>query len=525
MIQFSRMKIFLVLFVSFLGFAYAYPNLAGSDNRGWMQENLPAFFPQKTINLGLDLQGGAHLLINVDMEEVYRNRADNFITSGRSLLRDERIGVRSASVTSDFNVNFILRDASDGEKARSILRGLEEGLEIKEGSQPDQIMLIVPEAKQLEVRSQTIDQSIEVIRRRIDETGTLEPIIQRQGKERILLQVPGLQDTTRIKKLLVETGQLGFHLVDERSTRSQRQRAGAKLLPYQNEAQIEKLGVKKRPMITGDMLETAQAGFTEGTPTVTFRLNTLGAKRFCEVSGDNVGRPFAIVLDEKVLSAPVLREPICGGVGQISGRFTVEEVNNLSLLLRAGALPASLRFVEERTVGPSLGADSVEAGKKASMLALTAVVIFMILIYGLFGLFACVALSVNVALIFAVLSGLQATLTLPGIAGIVLTIGMAVDANVLIFERIREEYQAGRSLMSAIDSGYSRAMATIMDANITTLIAAFLLYSFGTGPIKGFAVTLGVGILTSLFSAIMVTRLMVVTWLLKGSKKSELPLA
>jgi preprotein translocase subunit SecD len=274
------------------------------------------------------------------------------------------------------------------------------------------------------------------------------------------------------------------------------------------------------------MLTNAQAAFQEGQPLVTFRLNGLGARKFCKVTSDNSGNPFAIVLDDIVLSAPRINEPICGGSAQISGSFTVEEASQLALLLRAGALPTELYVVEERSVGPSLGADSVEAGKKASIVGLILILVFMAVAYGTFGVFADIALIVNMALIFAVLSGLQATLTLPGIAGIVLTIGMAVDANVLIFERIREELRSGKAIMAAVDSGYSRAMTTIVDSNVTTLIAAVLLYAFGTGPVKGFAVTLAVGIMTSFFSAIMVTRLFVVLWLKNknNAKRKELPI-
>lgn len=525
MIQFSRWKVIFVLLICFLGLAYAFPNISGNDTRQWMQNNLPSWMPSKTVNLGLDLQGGAHLLLNVEIEDVYKEAIDNYIDAVRVTLREEKIGLVSAVKTDEYGVLVNLRRPDRAEEARAALRSIEEGYIVEEGDEPSQIRAFMTDDAQREILNRTISQSIEVIRRRVDETGTREPIIARQGEQRILLQVPGVQDTSEIKELLGKTAVLGFHLVDERSTRLQRRRPGAKLLPFADETRSDQIGVKRRAMITGDMLESAQATFVEGSPAVSFRLNTLGAKRFCDVSSENVGRPFAIVLDDQVLSAPVIREPICGGVGQISGNFTVEEVTNLSLLLRAGALPAELTFAEERTVGPSLGADSVEAGKNASIVALAAVVVFMMLVYGMFGAFACVALSVNIALIFAMLSGLQATLTLPGIAGIVLTIGMAVDANVLIFERIREEYQGGRSLMSAIDSGYQRAMATIIDANLTTLIAATLLYAFGTGPIKGFAVTLAIGILTSLFSAIMVTRLLVVTWLLKGKRKTELPLA
>ena len=284
----------------------------------------------------------------------------------------------------------------------------------------------------------------------------------------------------------------------------------------------QKVTVDRRALITGEMLENAAPAFEQGRPVISFRLDNTGARRFCDVTRKNVNKPFAIVLDDLVLSAPVIREPICGGQGQISGGFSVQEANDLALLLRAGALPAPMAVVEERTVGPSLGADSVEAGKKASVIGLLLVLVFMAASYSLFGVFANVALAVNVALIFAVLSGLQATLTLPGIAGIVLTVGMAVDANVLIFERIREELRAGRTPISAIDAGYARAMATIIDSNLTTLIAAIILFAFGTGPIKGFAVTLGIGIVTSFFTAIMVTRLLVVTWLRK-TKPTRVP--
>lgn len=524
MIQFSKAKIFFVLFVCFLGFAYAFPNVAPSNIREVMQKDLPSWMPGKTVNLGLDLRGGAYLLMEIEMEDVYKNHAENIIDAAREALADEKIrGVR-ARHDKDYNVILQLRNPEKAEEARRIIRKTDPELIVEEGSESGVINIPFTKKQRIAMLNKTVSQSIEVVRRRVDATGTTEPIIARQGEKRILLQVPGIQDTSQIKNLIGKTAALSFHLVDERTTNTGRRRAGTELLPFDDVNIKQMLGVEKRAKITGDMIQNAAAGFYQGAPIVTVRLNTLGAKRFCDVSRDNVGRPFAIVLDDKVLSAPNIREPICGGVMQISGRFTVQEVNNLSLLLRAGALPAALKFVEERTVGPSLGADSVEAGKKASIVSLIAVVGFMVFAYALFGVFACLALTVNVALIFALLSALQATLTLPGIAGIVLTIGMAVDANVLIFERIREEYQSGRSLMSAIDTGYSRAMSTITDANITTLIAALLLYSFGTGPVKGFAVTLAIGIVTSLFSAVMVTRLLVVMWLTKGKKKDELPL-
>ena len=332
------------------------------------------------------------------------------------------------------------------------------------------------------------------------------------------MQLPGLDDPSRVKDILGKTAKLTFHLVDV----SGRTGASAKELPMADDP-ARRLPVQRRAMLTGDMLVNAQPSFQQGMPVVSFRLNGIGAKRFCEVTKQNTQRPFAIVLDGEIVSAPNINEPICGGSAVISGSFTVQETNDLAILLRAGALPAPLKILEERTVGPSLGADSVEAGKIASLFGLCFILVFMIIAYGLFGIFANVALVVNVALLFALLSSLQATLTLPGIAGIVLTLGMAVDANVLIFERIREEIKRGRSVLSAIDSGYSQAMSTIVDSNMTTLIAALILFSFGTGPIKGFAVTLGLGIITSFFSAIMVTRLIVVYWMRKR-KPDTLPI-
>lgn len=526
MIQFSRWKVIFVLMVCFLGIAYAMPNVVGPKGQAWIAENMPSWAPSNTVNLGLDLRGGSHILLDVDLDTVYKDNASNLMDSFRLALREQKIGYTSIRMGAEYNISITLRDPDrDGENARKAIRKLDALLVVEESEEGGVILVSQSDGSKFQLRDQAISQSIEIIRRRIDETGTKEPAIQRQGESRILVQLPGVDNPARIKELLGKTAKLGFHMVDERATNTQRPRPGAKLLPMQENPE-QKMGVKKRAVITGDMLQTAQPAFQEGSPVVSFRFNTLGAKRFCDISRKNVGRPFAIVLDDEVISAPVIREAICGGSGQISGGFTVEEANDLALLLRAGALPAPLAIAEERTVGPSLGADSVEAGKNASILAMIAVVIFMAASYGLFGFFACVALMVNVCLIFAMLSGLQATLTLPGIAGIVLTIGMAVDANVLVFERIREEFKSGRSLMSAIDAGYARAMSTILDANITTLIAATLLYSFGTGPIKGFSVTLAIGILTSLFTSIMVTRLMVVKWLLGGrTRRTELPLA
>ncbi|MFV2093695.1 MAG: protein translocase subunit SecD, partial [Hyphomicrobiales bacterium] len=373
-----------------------------------------------------------------------------------------------------------------------------------------------------------VEQSIEIVRRRVDELGTTEPTIQRQGTERILVQVPGLDDPARLKALLGQTAKMSFRLVDI-SVSPQQAQAGAvpassELLESVEQPPVPYV-VNKRVMVSGEDLVDAQPGFDQRTnePIVSFRFDATGAKKFGKATQANVGRPFAIVLDNKVISAPVIREPILGGSGQISGGFTVEQANDLSILLRAGALPAPLKILEERTGGPGLGADSIAAGKIASIIGLVSVVLLMMVAFGLFGLFANIALLVNIVLILGVLSALQATLTLPGIAGIVLTIGMAGDANVLIFERIREEVAAGKTTVSAIQTGYSRALTTILDANITTFIAAAILFMMGSGPVRGFAVTLAIGIVTSVFTAYTLTRLIISVWV-RRRRPTSVPL-
>ena len=369
--------------------------------------------------------------------------------------------------------------------------------------------------------SAAVDQSLEIIRRRIDETGVREPVIQRQGSDRILVQLPGIDNPQRIKALIGKTAKMTFHLTDDSVNLADalggRAPPGTEVLPLVDrkapKGQDRRVVVRKRVVVSGENLVDAQPSFQQGEPVVSFRFDSLGGKRFGEATSQNVGKHLAIVLDGQVISAPQIREPILGGSGVITGAFTVAEAQDLALLLRAGALPAPLTVLEERTVGPGLGADSIEAGKTASIVGVILVVAFMVVCYGLFGVFADVGLIVHVILILAAMSVLGATLTLPGIAGIVLTIGMAVDANVLIYEHIREEVRAGRTPVSAIDAGFTRAMTTIYDTNLTTLIAAIFLYLFGSGPVRGFAVTLSIGILTTVFTAVTVTRLLVVTWL------------
>ncbi|HPF78683.1 MAG TPA: protein translocase subunit SecD [Alphaproteobacteria bacterium] len=515
MVHLARWKIILILAVCALAVIYSLPNVLSPSARQFIVDKLPAVVPSKTVNLGLDLQGGSHLLLQVDLKNVMKERSESLVTTLRPELRGEKIGYkRLKDLDNGFMVQ--LRDGADMDAVKKIIRGIDRDLILStEGN--DTIEAVFSDQAIKAIQDQTIGQSIEIVRRRIDETGTREPIIQRQGDDRILVQLPGLDDPQRVKDLLGKTAKLTFHLVDMEAART----GNTMVLPMANEPG-QTIIVNRRAELTGDMLVNAQyAPDSSGQSAVSFRFNTAGAKRFCDLSRENVNRLFAIVLDNEVISAPVIREPICGGQGQISGNFSVKEASDLALLLRAGALPAPLSILEERTVGPSLGADSVQAGKIASIIGLAGVLVFMLITYGRFGVYASVALMVNVALIFALLSSLQATLTLPGIAGIVLTIGMAVDANVLIFERIKEELSNGRSVMSAVDTGFSKAMGTIIDSNLTTLIAALILYSFGTGPIKGFSVTLAIGIVTSMFSAIMVTRLLIVTWLHK-SKPTKL---
>src|SRR6266852_3373846 len=374
------------------------------------------------------------------------------------------------------------------------------------------------DAAMLERTRQTIDQSVPIIEKRINELGLVEPTVQRQGTDRILVQVPGLGDPRRLLELLGRTAKLEFRMVDS-SMSAQDALQGR--VPSDSEVLYEKQGdqripvlVKKQALVEGADLTDAQASFDQrtGEPIVNFKFNGAGARRFGHATQENVGRPFAIVLDTEVISAPVIREPILGGSGQISGNFTVESANNLAILLRAGALPAKLTIIEERVVGAGLGQDSIEKGSRASYFGAALVVVFMVVTYGLFRIFASIAVAINVGMIFGILSLLNATLTLPGIIGIVLTIGIAVDSNVLIYERIREEVRTGRTPITAIDAGFTRALATILDSNITTFIAAAVLFFFGTGPVRGFAVTLGIGIVTTVFTAFTLTRLIVAWW-------------
>ncbi|MDB3891765.1 protein translocase subunit SecD [Alphaproteobacteria bacterium] len=509
MVQFETWKRVLVLFVMLVGVVFALPNVMSNDKDG-----APSFLPGQPINLGLDLQGGSHLLMLVDMDVVLAERLSNITETIRQDFRTKKIRFSGLKISGE-EVVITLRDAGDKEAAEQIFTDLGTGLRrIIDGAT---YRISYDEAGLAELQTRTLEQSIEIIRRRIDPDGTKEPIIQRQGKDRVLVQLPGVDDPEVIKRLLGRTAKLTFQMVDLRMTAAEaldrgRTPPGTVLLPGDDEDGRSYV-IEKRVIVSGELLDSATASFDQNNrPAVSFTLNATGAKRFGKATGENIGRPFAIILDGKVVSAPTIQSQIFAN-GQITGEFSVAETNELALILRAGALPAPLIVLEERSIGPGLGADSVAAGEIAAIVAIALVIIYMLLSYGTFGLMANVALVVNIILIIAALSAIQATLTLPGIAGIVLTMGMAVDANVLVFERIREELRRGRSVISAIDGGYQRAISTIIDSNLTTLFAATFLYIFGSGPIKGFAVTLAIGIITSLFTAVMVTRMLVIIWL------------
>jgi preprotein translocase subunit SecD len=523
MLYFTRWKAAAIILTALVVCLFAVPNFLPEK----MVQSWPKW-AQRHVVLGLDLQGGSHILLEVDSNAVRKEKLETLRDDVRRVLRDARVGYTGLVVRGN-SVEVRVREGSNFDQAVEKLRELSQPLGGILGASSGQRTLdITTEAGSLvrltltdpaitERIRQSVEQSIQIIERRVNELGTVEPLIQRQGIDRILVQVPGLQDPTRLKELLGKTAKLDFRMVDVSIPAEQaaqgRVPPDSEILYSSTQPRTPYL-VEKRILVSGGDLTDAQPGFDQRTnePIVSFRFNTSGARKFAQVTQENVGKPFAIILDNQVISAPVIREPILGGSGQISGSFTVESANDLAILLRAGALPAPLTIIEERTVGPGLGQDSIAKGKVSSYVGAAMVIAFMLVTYGLFGLFANIAVGINVAMIFGVLSMLNATLTLPGIAGIVLTVGIAVDSNVLIYERIREEVRAGRTPINAIDAGFTRALATILDSNITTFIAAAVLFSIGTGPVRGFAVTLGIGIITTVFTAFTLTRLIVAYW-------------
>ena len=495
-----------------------------SPERDAMVAQWPGFLPSGLVNLGLDLRGGAHLLAEVKVQDVYAARMKAFWPEVRDALRPERatIGTIRLQPSADDVLKVRISQPEGMARAMEVVRGLAQQVvslsgvgssDIEVSSEDGVLTVVLSEAEKRATDERTMQQSLEIIRRRIDEVGTREPTIQRQGTDRILIQVPGIGSASELKDIIGTTAQLTFQpVVGRGSDPDANAGVGNEILPSLDESGTY-YTLETAPVVTGEELVDAQPAFDQnGRPAVSFRFNPAGARKFGDYTAENIGNPFAIVLDSEVISAPVIQSHIPGGSGIITGNFTVEESTNLAVLLRAGALPAGLDFLEERTIGPELGADSIKAGQIACVVAFIAVLVFMFLSYGTFGLFANIALIINVGLIFGLLSMIGATLTLPGIAGIVLTIGMAVDANVLVFERIREELRSSKGPARAIDLGYEKALSAIIDANITTFITAVILFVMGSGPVRGFAITLGLGILTSVFTAIFVTRLIVVMW-------------
>src|SRR5512132_1494091 len=523
MLYISKWKATAILLTALICCLFAVPNFFPES----MVKRWPAW-AQRHIVLGLDLQGGSHILLEVDVNDVRRQKLMALQDDVRRVLREARIGLTRAPVIRGNAVEVAIRE-SDLQQGLAKLRELSQPLGGFLGSTGARsidienvgggvVRLSPTEPALLERVRQVVDQSVEIIGKRVNQLGLVEPSIQRQGNDRILVQVPGLGDPQQLLEILGKTAKLTFRLVDTSVPVEQalqgRPPPESEIVYGSKAENRQPYLLEKRVIVSGEELTDAQPGFDQRTsePIVTFKFNTAGARKFAQVTQENVGRPFAIVLDDEVISAPVIREPILGGSGQISGNFTVESANNLAILLRAGALPAKLTVIEQRTVGPGLGQDSIEKGELAAYVGSALVVVFMLVTYGLFGLFANIAVAINVAMIFGILSMLNATLTLPGIAGIVLTVGIAVDSNVLIYERIREEVRAGRTPINAIDAGFSRALATILDSNITTFIAAAVLFYIGTGPVRGFAVTLGIGIITTVFTAFTLTRLIVAYW-------------
>ncbi len=507
MLYFSRAKTWAILCVCLLGVLLSLPNILPHGT-------LPSWLPQSRITLGLDLQGGSHLLLAVDRHAIAKERVDSLREETRALLRTAN--VRYTALTARDRV--VSLTTTDPTRAQDVLRPLlteHEPGALGLRAEGDRIILELSEAVLEQSLAQAVQQSIEIVRRRIDETGVNEPIIARQGVDRIVVQLPGLSDPGRIKRMLGQTAKMTFHLVSE----APQAVPGTSWLPGSDGGRVL---VASKVEVDGSHLTDARPVLDQrsGQWAVSFTFDAAGARRFADTTTAAVGKPFAIVLDGKVISAPVIREPITGGQGQITGSFTAAAANDLAVLLRAGALPVPLQVVEERSVGPDLGADSIRAGLIAVGVGFALVVTYMAVTYGLFGVFANIALLFNLALTIGALSLLQATLTLPGIAGLLLSVGMAVDANILINERIREEVKRGRGLAASLEAGFRRAFATITDANVTTLIKMAILYAIGTGTVRGFAVTISIGIIASMFTAVTVTRLMMVTWYRRTQPKT-----
>jgi preprotein translocase subunit SecD len=534
MMNLARWKVVLVVLATLLGLLFTLPNLLPAKVRA----SLPAFMPSNTLHLGLDLQGGSYLLYSVDTAALRTERLTNMEEDVRTNFRDKNIGFTDLALNNG-EIGVRITDPAQLNDAATDLRnlfgaslaGAAGGREINVTVAPDQRLRIafVPEAFDAEA-SKAVEQNIEVIRRRIDQSGTKELNPVRQGKDRIVIEAAGESDPEKLKRLIGQTAKLSFQMLDENASPQDvaegRIPPGDEVLPS-SDGRVPSYLVHKRQVVTGEMLTSASAGFDQqgGGSEVELRFNGIGARRFGDITRENVGKRFAIVLDGKVLSAPNIEGPIPGGSGRITGNFTPESANELATLLRAGSLPAPMKVEEQRTVGAELGADAVHAGTLSAVVGLAATMVFMLLIYGgLFGGVSLIALGVNALMIIGMMSFTQATLTLPGIAGLILTLAVAVDANVLIYERMRDELRSGKSLISSMEAGFERAWGTIFDANMTHIFSALIMFNLGSGPVKGFAWTLSIGVLTTVFSAVLVTQVLLAWWF-RTARPKTLPIA
>ncbi|MBA8667475.1 protein translocase subunit SecD [Holosporaceae bacterium 'Namur'] len=514
MLTIPKWKVYTIIFTCLISIYLSIPTLFPQIT----DSSLKSAFPANKVNLGLDLRGGASLLLEVDSKHYFSEQLENTVEQIKTKLRMEKIGFEKFNINEDY-ITIHLSSTDSIYEAKTIIYNIF-GNTAQIEANKNVLILSLAQIIKSGIKNNLMAQTQEIIRRRIDETGTKEVDLQMQGDNQILLQVPGLENPEQIKRLLGQTAKLSFHLVDDSVRLSDAANGkvpyGSKLLPLDTKERgnfgKSVLVVKSRAALSGDMLTDAQTTVNNGSAVVHFKLTGVGSKIFADLTSKNTGKLLAIVLDGKIISAPGIREPILGGSGTISGNFSIQSANELALLLRAGALPAPINIVEERTVGPSLGADSIEAGIKAVVAGVILVMLLMFVFYGLFGMVANFALLFNLLMTIAALSLFSATLTLPGIAGMVLTLGMAVDANVLIFERVKEEVKKGKTPLSALESGYNLAFSTILDSNLTTILAAIILYIFGTGPVKGFAVTLTIGILCSMFTAVSLTKLIIAKW-------------
>ena len=528
MLDFPKWKIWGIVATILVGFLFAAPNFISERQAA----ALPDMLPSKQLSLGLDLRGGSHLMLEASTEDVRKTKLESLEDTVRSELRQVSGGAIAYTdiSTAGGKLSLVITDPSRLDAAVAALRKVTQPISGLTGVRDvdvnvvdgNKIVLNETDAGVAASIDNAMAQAVEVIRKRIDELGTREPTIVRQGASRIVVQVPGLQDPAALKALLGKTAKLEFKLVDVLADPTEvaqgRAPPGSQILPS---LEGQPVVVKRRAIISGDQLIDSQVSQDQnGAPAVSFRFDSTGGRRFAQATQENVGKPFAIILDGKVISAPNINEPILGGSGIISGNYTIQSANELAILLRSGKLPVELKVVEERTVGPDLGADSIKAGALAAIVAVLAVSVIMIATYGRFGLYAVAALVINVLLILGIMSVGGFTLTLPGIAGMVLTIGAAVDANVLINERIREEQRKGRGVIPSVEVGFRDATRTIWDANSLNIIVAIIMFIFGSGPIKGFAVVLSIGIATSVFTAVTVVRLMASRWLAKARPAS-----